>query len=234
MTTSLHTSAHYGRVAGWSTPRKVGTAAAAGGVLAALAAARRVQQGWGATEEEIEAVLDGDEILGPADLVATRAVTIKAPPQDVWPWVVQLGHDRAGFYSYDKLQTLAGLPVRNAEEIVPEWQDTAVGDVVRLHPALGLRVASVGRDAALVLHGDGPGGEDGGPVPPYDFTWAFVLRPGPRGTTRLLVRERYAYREPMARPLTEGTQVASFIMTARMLRGIKERAERRPPAELVP
>lgn len=214
--------------------RRVGTVAALGGLTVALLAARHVQQGWGATAAETDAVLPGDEILGPADLVATRAVTIKAPPQDVWPWVVQLGHDRAGFYSYDKLQTLAGLPVRNAEEIVPEWQDTAVGDLVRLHPDLGLRVARVDPDAALVLHGAAPDGEELVVVPPYDFSWAFVLRPGPRGTTRLLVRERYAYREPMAAPLAEGSQVASFIMTERMLRGIKERAERRPTPQLVP
>src|SRR5690606_35257232 len=68
MTTSLHTNAHHSRAAAWSTPRKVGAAAAAGGVLAALLAARRVQQGWGATAEEVDAVLAGDELLGPADL----------------------------------------------------------------------------------------------------------------------------------------------------------------------
>ncbi len=69
---------------------------------------------------------------------------------------------------------------------------------------------------------------------PFGFTWAFVLRPGPRGSTRLVVRERYTYLEPWAAPMVETVQIASFVMTERMLRGIKERAEYRPPAEPVP
>src|SRR5690554_5759683 len=100
--------------------------AVAGGLLAALFAARRVQQGWRATEEETRCELPGDEILGPnADLVATRAIEIHAQPQDVWPWLVQIGQGRGGFYSYDGLQSLAGLDIHNAVEIEEDLQHLA-------------------------------------------------------------------------------------------------------------
>lgn len=217
----------------------------AGGLLAGLVAARHVQQEWGATDEEVNAGLPGDEILEVADLVATRAVSIQAPPEDVWPWLAQLGQGRGGFYSYDGLQSLLGLYIRNAEDIVPQWQDIAVGDPVQLAPGVELTAVVVRPEEALVLQGL-PGEEDDAPRPdepdagrpgtpappmPFGFTWAFVLRPGPRGSTRLVVRERYTYLQPWAAPLVETVQVASFVMTERMLRGIKERAEYRPPAE---
>lgn len=209
--------------------------ALAGGALGAMLAARRYQQTWGATPEEAAASLPGDEILGRADLVATRAVSIQAPPEDVWPWLAQLGQGRGGFYSYDRLQSLLGLSITNADEIVPEWQDLAPGDDVHLAPDVALVAAVVEPEEALVLHG-GPGPAEPTvrhPAMPFAFTWAFVLRPGPRRATRLLVRERYAYLEPCAGPMVEGVQVASLVMTERMLRGIRERAEYRPPAELV-
>jgi len=210
--------------------------ALAGGLLAALLAARRYQQVWGATPEEAAAELPGDEILGDADLVATRAVSIQAPPEDVWPWLVQLGQGRGGFYSYDRLQSFLGLYIDNAEEIVPEWQQLGPGDAVYLAPDAPLVAAVVDPERALVLHGTPDLAEPTArePVMPFGFTWAFVLRPGPRGTTRLVVRERYAYLEPWAGPMVETVQIASFVMTERMLRGIKERAEYRPPAEAVP
>lgn len=215
--------------------RRLAGVATAGGVLAVLLAARHVQRGWGATGEEVDATLPGDGILGEADLATTRAVSIKAPPQDVWPWLVQIGQDRAGFYSYDTLQNLAGLDIHNAERVVPQWQEVSPGDTVRLHPQLVLRVASVEPDRALVLHAVPPEGDDAEPLaPPFGFTWSFVLRPGPRGSTRLLIRERYSYTGPWAAALVESVQVASFVMTERMLRGIKERAERRPPVVHVP
>lgn len=205
-----------------------------GGALAAVAAARHVQQTWGATAEEVAAELPGDDVLGAADLVATRAVGIAAPAEDVWPWLAQLGQGRGGFYSYDRLQSLLGLYIDNADDVVPEWQDVVPGDVVRLAPEVELVVVLAEPSRALVLHGDPDGGSRTAEIGmPFGFTWAFVLRPGPRGTTRLVVRERYTYVRPWARPLIELVQVASFVMTERMLRGIRERAEARPPAVAV-
>jgi hypothetical protein len=167
--------------------------------------------------------LPGDEVMPRADLRATRAVTVHAPADVVWPWIAQLGQGRGGFYSYDFLENLVGCNIHSANRVMPEWQDIGVGDDVMLAPGLGLVVASVERDRSLVLHGGIPLGNT---APPYDFTWAFALRNQPHGSTRLLVRERYAYKRPWTQLLVEPTEALSFVMSQKMLRGIKDRAER--------
>src|SRR5690625_253711 len=134
-------------------PARLAPLVLAGGLVAGLAAARLVQREWGATDDEVAAELPGDRILGQADLTATRAVAIQAPAEDVWPWVAQLGQGRGGFYSYDGLQSLLGLDIRNADDVVPEWQDIAVGDRVRLAPGMELTAAVVRPEEALVLRG---------------------------------------------------------------------------------
>jgi hypothetical protein len=182
---------------------------------------------WGARTEEVDWVLPGDELLHTADLVATRAITIRASPERVWPWIAQLGQGRAGFYSYDFLENLIGCDIHSADRVLPEWQNVSVGDEVRLAPQLSLVVASLELRRSLVLRGGIPIGRS---AAPYDFTWAFVLRSESYGTTRLLVRERYAYRRPWARLLIEPTEAISFVMSQKMLRGIKHRAEAPDPA----
>ena len=106
---------------------------------------------------------------------------------------------------------------------MPEWQDVVVGDEVRFAPEVGLVVAALDQGRSLVLRGGVPIGNT---TPPYDFTWAFVLRDEPDKTTRLLVRERYAYTRTWAWIIVELTEVLSFVMSQKMLREIKERAER--------
>jgi len=194
-------------------------------VLVAAVALRRVQARWGATDAEVTDALPGDDVIPAAGLIATRAVDIDAPTGEVWPWIAQLGQGRGGFYSYDVLENLVGCDIHSADQVVPEWQDVAVGDEVRLAPEVVLAVAMVSPPEHLVLQG---GVAPGLPAPPYDFTWAFVLRPKPEGRTRLVVRERYGWERPWVRPLVEAVQVASFVMTERMLRGIRARAERTP------
>ena len=194
--------------------------AVAGGV--AVVAARRRHLRWGATDEEVGAVLPGDELLDPVDLVATRAVTITALRTEVWPWLAQMGQGRGGLYSYDVLENLLGCDIHSADRIVPEWQGIKAGDQVRLHPELPLVVAVVQPGRALVLRSGPPAGRGGAP---YEFTWAFVLGPAPSGRTRLVVRERYRYRRPWAALVAEPVALAGFVMTERMLRGIRRRAE---------
>jgi hypothetical protein len=177
---------------------------------------------YGATTGETLEALPGDELIPQADLVATRAVTIGAPPERVWPWVAQLGQGRAGFYSYDWIENLAGCEIENADHVHPEWQDVSPGDEFRLHPQLALRVASVEPGHALVVDGRGRPGEPG---PPYEFTWAFVVRKHPGLTTRLLVRERFGYTQPLSRIVCEPLAAGSALMTRKMLLGIKERAQ---------
>ncbi|MEA2421265.1 MAG: hypothetical protein QOF55_364 [Thermoleophilaceae bacterium] len=168
-------------------------------------------------------VLPGDEIVPAAGLTATRAVTVSVNADGVWPWIAQLGQGRGGFYSYDVLENLLGCEIHSADRIVPEWQSVAVGDEVHLHPDVGLTVAFVQPGRALVLHGGVPIGRT---PPPYDFTWAFVVRAQADGTTRLVVRERYGYSRRWAALLVEPIELISFVMSQRMLRGIRERAER--------
>jgi hypothetical protein len=190
---------------------------------------------WGATDGELKVALLGDELVPDADLTATRAVTVRAGADGVWPWIAQLGQGRGGFYSYDVLENLVGCDIHSAERVVPEWQSIDVGDAVHLHPEVGLIVAVVEPGRALVLRGGVPMGRT---PPPYDFTWAFVLRDQADGTTRLVVRERYGYSRRWACLLVEPAELISFVMSQRMLRGIKQRAERAvrcaPTVGLVP
>jgi hypothetical protein len=197
--------------------------ATAGAVAAYILVARPRQLKWGATDEECAGPLPGGDLIENADITATRAITIRASADQVWPWIAQLGQGRGGFYSYDFLENLVGCDIHSADRINPEWQDVDVGDEVRFAPEIGLAVASLEQGRSLVLRGGVPIGRT---APPYDFTWSFVLRDGPDKTTRLLVRERYTYKRPWARLIVEPTEVLSFVMSRKMLRGIKNRAER--------
>jgi hypothetical protein len=178
---------------------------------------------WGATGQESRGPLPGDDLLAAPDLVATRAITVRASADEVWPWIAQLGQGRGGFYSYDFLENVVGCKMHSAGRAVPEWQSLEVGDQVKLHPEVPLEVAVVEPGRALVLRG---GVSMGDTPPPYDFTWAFVLREQPDGTTRLLSREQYAYTKKWAPLLVEPVEAVSFVMSQKMLRGIRDRAER--------
>jgi hypothetical protein len=207
---------------------RAGRIAIALGVVAAaaatLAAVRRVSLRWGTDGDEATRPLPGDDILPTADLQSTRAVSIDAPRADVWPWVAQLGQNRAGFYSYDWMENLVGCDIHSADVLLPEARVQGVGEAVNLHPQVALDVVAFADGGHLVLRGGvGPDGRAEGA--PYDFTWAFVLVDSPNGTTRLVVRERYAYLEPWAGALVEPIELLSFLMSQRMLRGIRDRAE---------
>jgi hypothetical protein len=203
--------------------RLVLATALAAALVPAVRVAHRRQLAWGTVPGEELVPLPGDGLLA-ADLVATRAITIDAPPSAVWPWLAQIGQHRGGFYSYDVLENVAGLGIRSATRIVPEWQ-AHVGDTVNLAEQVALDVVVADEGRALVLLGDAPVDDDG-PVP-YAFSWAFVLEPrGPEGrSTRLLVRERYAYRAAWAPRMVVPLSWLSFLMTERMMRGLRQRAE---------
>jgi hypothetical protein len=200
-----------------------GAAACGAAACGAVSLLRRWQLGWGATPDERGASLPGDELLAGADLTATRAVTVRASAAEVWPWIAQLGQGRGGLYSYDALENLVGCDIHSADRIVPEWQDVRVGDEFRLHPEIALAVARVEPERALVIRGGAP---MNGKPPPYDFTWAFVLGEEPEGS-RLVVRERYGYRRRWTPALVEPLSAVSFVMSQKMLRGIRDRAEAR-------
>jgi hypothetical protein len=200
--------------------RYVAGVSAIGIAAAALARARQLR--WGASAQECGASFPGDDLIVSPDLTATRAITVRASAGQVWPWIAQLGQGRGGFYSYDFLENLAGCDIHSADRVVPGWQDIKIGDKVKLAPAVGLDVAALEEGRSLVLRGGVP---IGNASPPYDFTWAWVLRDEPGGTSRLLVRERYAYTRPWALFIVEPVEAVSFVMTQKMLRGIRDRAE---------
>lgn len=204
----------------------LGTGILGGAAIGVYATAVRARQMmWGATPEEVEAALPGDGLVPDADLAATRCIDIDAERKEVWPWIAQMGQDKGGLYSFDLLENLAGCQIHSADRIVPEWQHVEVGDELRLHPKIGLTVAEVRPAEALVLLGAVPVGGTKGQAP-YDFSWAFVLHDRLTGGTRLLVRERYAYTRWWAPLLVEPVEVVDFVMTRKMLRGIRDRAER--------
>ena len=142
---------------------------------------------WGATEGEASGALPHDHFVPRPIFQTTRAITIDAPAEEAWRWLVQVGQGRGGLYSYDWLENLADLDVHSAEEIVPELQDLEVGDLVRLAPEsmgaeAGLRVAAMERGRALVLHqpadphtGRPIDRDDPGLGSYYGWNWAFVL-----------------------------------------------------------
>lgn len=207
----------------------------AAGALAAVAAYLVLMRGrqlrWGATADEAVRSLPGDDLVDRADLVATRAITVRAPVEAVWPWLAQMGQGRGGLYSYDALENIVGCEMHSADEVVADWQEVTVGDAFRLHPDVALRVAAVDPPRALVVEGGisaaGTTTATGDPGAPFDFTWAFVLVPDRADRSRLLVRERYRWHSVAARLMVESASVVSFVMTERMLRGIRDRAEGR-------
>jgi hypothetical protein len=188
----------------------------------AVVVARRRYLQWGATAGEASMELAGDELVPMAQMTSTRAITIAAGTDRVWPWIAQLGQGRGGFYTYDFLENLVGCDIHSADRIVSEWQSLEAGGDVRLHPEISLAVAAVDPGRALVLRGGIPMGNV---PPPYDFTWVFVLRDAPGGATRLLVRERYGYTRWWSSLLVEPVELVSFVMSRRMLLGIRDRAE---------
>ena len=211
----------------------VATTIAAG--ASALAYRRRLkpwQERWGATDEEIALPLPGDELIEQPATQLTRAITIDATPAEVWPWIVQLGADRGGFYTYDWLENLFGLDIHSADDIVAEWQDLEVGDVVhadRAGTAGGSVVALHPCDALVLQVGDLGAGR---PVRRdeklrWESQWTFALRDDPAGGTRLLVRERVAFDSIVTRRLMAPVGPVSFVMTRGMLLGITSRVEGR-------
>lgn len=185
---------------------------------------------WGATDDELETEMPGDELVHAPRFTTTRAVTVHASPESVWQWLVQIGQGRGGLYSYDWLENLFGLDIHSCNEIRPDLQHLAVGDVVRLSPDENgprLTVARVDPPRTLVLW-SGPHRHEDAATP--DITWAFVVEPVDAATTRLVARWRADFRPTIGDALGYHYLVepVSFVMERRMLLGIRDRAERCP------
>ncbi len=169
---------------------------------------------WGATQDEATARLPGDSLIEMPDQVFTRATWINAPPSAVWPWIVQIGPaPRGGVYTYDWIENLFGLKMHSANEILPQFQNPAVGDPVSLGPNV-MRIALMEKEESLCWLA-----EDG------NWLWSFVLREED-GRTRLISRNSFRLPTLGMRVGTVPMEIGSLIMERKMLEGIRARAER--------
>ena len=203
-------------------------AALAGGGLALTGAAavaayqwglRPWYEHWGATAGEVHASLPGDELVRAPVIVRTKAITIQAKVEQVWPWLPQLGQGKAGFYSYEFIENrLLGCDIHNSDRIVPEWQHPQIGDPVRMYPPdrqgpPPYVIALVEPNRALVMgHKDEKG--------QWFDSWQFVLRPVDAWRTRLIHRVRSG-----SMGMWDVLQFGYFLMERGMLLGIQARAE---------
>jgi hypothetical protein len=213
-------------------------AAIATPIVAYVFVARPWMRRWGIEPGASGTVLPGDGLVEDPTVIDTRTIEIDAAPEDVWPWLVQMGYGRAGWYSYDQLDQKG----RSADEILPEWQRLAVGDTMPTHPGGGFAVKVVEPARALVLFVDSAmaagwrdstaTGEEAadrgadalepasaglkasgamlGSSMPAEFagSWAFVLEPTHDGRTKLIERLRFRFSGPQA----VGTELAMEAM----------------------
>ena len=177
------------------------------------------QRHWGATASEVTSRLPGDSLISRPVHITTRAITIAAPPELVWPWLVQMGFGRGGLYSYDCLDRWFGILDRpSADSILPQVQGLRAGDSIPIGSGPGWPVALLEPNSTFLLHIR----QDD-----VDVTWVFALFPRGSDSTRLVTRVRADARLTMGRR----TQLIvldpmEFLMTRRMLLGLKTRAER--------
>lgn len=212
-----------------------------GGALSMVAAfatpnLRRERAISGATQEEAARSWPGDDIVPAPRWWWHHAVEIAAPASAVWPWVVQIGADRGGFYSYEALENLAGCHLDNAERIHPEWQSLAVGDGLRVHPKMpplpihwvepergfvaGTRI-ELGTERVIPL---------GSPLPEEHLavSWLFAITPLAGDRSQFVSRYRVSYGDDLQTRLSMGPvwiEPIGTVMDGRMLAGLRERAE---------
>jgi len=176
----------------------------------------------GATEAEVSMPLPGDDLVNDPKFEYTQAISIDAAPEEIWPWLVQIGYQRAGWYSHDWIHRLLGVAGsvdhegHSADRIVPELQDLAVGDLIEIAPGMGFEVLEM-EPARYLLTGT----DDG--------RWVWYLEAVNDGTTRLITRSRGSWGPGVGTALLYGipSDLGSLVMQPKTLRGIKQRAETR-------
>ncbi|MBN1119451.1 MAG: hypothetical protein JXJ17_00100 [Anaerolineae bacterium] len=185
---------------------------------------------WGATDAEVDMALPGDDYVPGISMQTTKALTIDAAPDQVYPWLLQLGVDRGGMYSYTWIENLFGLHVTNVTEIVPAYQDVEVGDFLRFvppdfgggEPGPGLYVMEMVENEAFILCFT----IEGESVDVCPATWQFVLIPQSDRTTRLILRNRITAGDSWQNtPFGRLFMYPTFVMERKMLLTIRAEAE---------
>ncbi len=182
---------------------------------------------WGTVGTEATDPLPGDEHVPEPKWSYTLGIDIEASPEEVWPWIAQIGQGRGGFYTYQTLENMAGCKITNTTEILPDYQHPAVGEDIYLHPtAPPMRIEIVDPPSALTLLGS-----------PADLdseeswgvsTWQYVVNRGPDGGSRLLTRGRYDYAPSWKSRLAYGRfpiEAITYVMSRKMMLEIKRLAE---------
>jgi hypothetical protein len=188
-------------------------------VLVAIAAAywrngRRWLLQWGATDSEAASTLPGDELIADRDGLSTRAITVNAPPEQVWPWIVQIGPaPRGGVYTYDWIENLLGLKMHSVDRILPEFQHPKTGDSISMG-ANEMVIELVDPNRAIAWRSS-----DG------NWVWSFVLQKLD-GRTRLISRNSFRLPRLADKLGMIPMEPASLVMERKMLLGMKQRAER--------
>jgi len=189
---------------------------------------------WGATDAEVLTTLPGDNLMPDyARPGVTHAITIAAPPEKIWPWLMQIGQDRSGFYSYAIFENLVGADMPKVERLVPEWKPRCIGETVwfatprRFHGE-GKMIAAVGapdQAFAMVSANDWRSLQAGGRA--HDGLWSFTLVPIGNGRTRLIARLRGGTPPTLSSRLAGRLfwEPAHFVMEQKMLLTIRGLAE---------
>lgn len=191
---------------------------------------------WGITEEERQRDYPGDELVKNVKGEYLHALTINASAADIWKWLIQIGQDRGGFYSYELLENMIGCKIRTADKIIPEYQHLEVGDSVPMHPSMGSPyvVVKIEPERYLVLLQKADTAtaknleiNDDLPEKYVNMSWLFYLEERDDGTTRLISRSRNDWNDSPGNTIFYGIfGVPTMEMDRKMLKGIKERAEK--------
>jgi hypothetical protein len=181
-------------------------------------------QTWIATDSERRRTMLGDTYVTLPGHQATLGVTIDTTPAAIWPWLLQMGYQRGGLYSYDWLDRLFGYLDRpSADRILPKWQRLAVGDTIPVGRGRAFPVRAIEPNRSLVL---------GGYDRDVEWSWELALTPQANGSTRLVSRNRIWTRRTFRSSLMMLLmKPAALLMTRKMLLGIKQRAEAMPADE---
>jgi hypothetical protein len=235
-----------------------GAAVASASAYAGFVSARTIWRSWGIDPREATRALPGDDLIAEPKASDTRGIDIAAPPEAVWPWLLQMGYGRAGWYSYDQMD----MDHPSLDHLDTTLQALAVGDIVPTHPGGGFEVKILEANHALVVYSDrdlvnaqaaakpDEGLEsasanvrataaypDKAMTGDFAASWAFVIEPKPDGGTRLIERFRAsmaAPQRPTGRPFAIPPLAFSmlgfgvFVMIRRQMLGIRDRAEGRP------
>jgi hypothetical protein len=189
---------------------------------AAWTIAARAQRHWGATHFERSAVFPGDDLVPNPRHRTTRAIGIDAPPERVWPWLVQVGMGRGGWYTYEGVSRhWSSVFTPNATEVLPQFQHMRVGDPIDVIDVIIFNVAEIDEGRYFVLYSD----ERNAPAQPWSKSWSFNLLPDGKGGSRLVIRENLTWTKPAVGITVRPVDWIMFGAVHKALRTLRDRVE---------